>query len=98
LWNDRQFCFRSWGEYAREATTSVACVTQDCLGDVIAFRASKGAGASRLGWPSVTPILCYDELDGVQDGGMAMDAVREAMPAQIEQQLLDYCGLDTYVN
>jgi hypothetical protein len=54
--------------------------------------------------PAAAPDLRYDELDGVQDGGMAMNAFREAMSAdtskarkaQIEQQLLDYCGLDTY--
>jgi hypothetical protein len=54
--------------------------------------------------PAVAPDLPYDALDGVQDGGMAMDAYLEAIapntPAdrktQIEKQLLDYCGLDTY--
>ena len=54
--------------------------------------------------PSVVPELRYDALDGVQDGGMAMDAFLEAIhpdtPAgrknQIEQQLLAYCKLDTY--
>jgi Domain of unknown function(DUF2779) len=54
--------------------------------------------------PAVVPELRYDALDGVQDGGMAMDAFLEAIhPAtqtghknQIEQQLLAYCKLDTY--
>ena len=54
--------------------------------------------------PAVAPDLSYDALDGVQDGGMAMDAFREAISprtskaekAQIEQQFLDYCRLDTY--
>lgn len=54
--------------------------------------------------PAVVPELRYDNLDGVQDGGMAMDAFLEgihpntssARKAQIEQQLLAYCGLDTY--
>ena len=54
--------------------------------------------------PAVVPELRYDDLDGVQDGGMAMDAFLEgihpdtgaARRAQIEQQLLAYCGLDTY--
>lgn len=54
--------------------------------------------------PAVVPELRYDALDGVQDGGMAMDAFLEALhPAtsaerkhQIEQQLLSYCMLDTY--
>ena len=46
----------------------------------------------------------YDDLDGVQDGGMAMEAFMEAIHPdtaadrknQIEQQLLAYCKLDTY--
>ena len=54
--------------------------------------------------PAVAPDLRYDALDGVQDGGMAMNAFQEAIApdtsstrkAQIEQQLLEYCGLDTY--
>ncbi|MDD5333329.1 MAG: DUF2779 domain-containing protein [Rhodoferax sp.] len=54
--------------------------------------------------PAVVPELRYDALDGVQDGGMAMDAFLEAIhpdtsverKAQIEQQLLAYCKLDTY--
>ena len=54
--------------------------------------------------PAVAPDLSYDQLDGVHDGGMAMEAFREALSpktnearkAQIEQQLTDYCRLDTY--
>ena len=54
--------------------------------------------------PAVVPELRYDALDGVQDGGMAMDGFLEAIHSdtscdrknQIEQQLLDYCKLDTY--
>lgn len=54
--------------------------------------------------PAVAPDLRYDDLDGVQDGGMAMGAFMEAIATstdaerktQIEQQLLQYCGLDTY--
>ena len=54
--------------------------------------------------PAIAPDLSYDQLDGVQDGGMAMDAYREATDpgttaahhAQIRQQLLAYCQLDTY--
>jgi hypothetical protein len=53
--------------------------------------------------PAVAPDLRYDVLDGVQDGGAAMQAYVEAIdlkmsPArklQIERQLLDYCHLDT---
>jgi len=54
--------------------------------------------------PAVVPELRYDALDGVQDGGMAMEAFLEAIhpdtttarKSQIEQQLLAYCRLDTY--
>ena len=54
--------------------------------------------------PAVAPDLSYTDLEGVQDGGMAMDAFLEAIAsettetrkAQIEKQLLEYCGLDTY--
>lgn len=54
--------------------------------------------------PAVVPELRYDALDGVQDGGMAMDAFLEGIhpdtsperKTQIEQQLLAYCKLDTY--
>lgn len=56
---------------------------------------------------AVLPALCpgprHAELEGVQDGGMAMQAYLEALaPAtsqarkdQIRRQLLDYCALDT---
>jgi len=48
--------------------------------------------------------LRYKNLNGVQDGGMAMDAFLEAISSQttttrkdeIEKQLLAYCALDTY--
>jgi hypothetical protein len=54
--------------------------------------------------PAAVPELRYDALVGVQDGGMAMDAYIEGIhpstcderKAQIEQQLLAYCQLDTY--
>ncbi|WP_305561192.1 DUF2779 domain-containing protein [Polaromonas sp.] len=54
--------------------------------------------------PAVAPELRYDALDGVRDGGMAMEAFLEAIhpdtsaerKKQIEQQLLAYCKLDTY--
>lgn len=54
--------------------------------------------------PAIVPELRYDALDGVQDGGMAMDAFFEAIHpntsttrrAVIRQQLLAYCCLDTY--
>jgi hypothetical protein len=54
--------------------------------------------------PAAVPELRYDALDGVQDGGMAMESFLEAIhpdssaerKAEIEQQLLAYCQLDTY--
>ena len=54
--------------------------------------------------PAACPDLDYADLDGVRDGGMAMDAFLEAIApetdaarkAEIERQLLDYCALDTY--
>jgi hypothetical protein len=54
--------------------------------------------------PAMVPDLRYDQLQGVQDGGAAMNAYLEAInPAtdgprkqQIEQELLAYCQLDTY--
>jgi hypothetical protein len=53
--------------------------------------------------PAVAPDLDYLELEGVRDGGMAMDAYLEAIhPAtdpgrkeQIKKQLLAYCHMDT---
>ncbi len=54
--------------------------------------------------PAVVPELRYDALDGVQDGGMAMEAFLEGIhestsaerKTEIERQLLAYCCLDTY--
>ena len=53
--------------------------------------------------PAVAPDLAYEQLEGVRNGGMAMEAYREAIApttsaqrqAQIKSQLLDYCKLDT---
>jgi hypothetical protein len=53
--------------------------------------------------PAIAPDLSYEDLDGIQDGGMAMDAYREAIHPetpkarkdQIREQLLAYCRLDT---
>jgi hypothetical protein len=53
--------------------------------------------------PAVVPELRYDALQGVQDGGAAMDAYLEAIAvtdperkAVLQRQLLAYCRLDTY--
>jgi hypothetical protein len=54
--------------------------------------------------PAMAPELRYDALEGVQDGGAAMTAYTEAIApntsaerkAEIKEQLLAYCGLDTF--
>lgn len=54
--------------------------------------------------PAAVPELSYDTLEGVQDGGAAMDAFCEAIQpdttaerkSEIERQLLTYCRLDTF--
>ncbi|HEY7884686.1 MAG TPA: DUF2779 domain-containing protein [Cellvibrionaceae bacterium] len=54
--------------------------------------------------PAIAPELDYSQLDGIQDGGMAMQAYSEATAAstsderrlQIRRELLAYCKLDTY--
>ncbi len=53
--------------------------------------------------PTVAPELSYQQLNGVQDGQMAIDAYYEAIQpettparkAEIHNQLLAYCKLDT---
>jgi hypothetical protein len=64
----------------------------------------RGSWSIKKVLPTVASDLRYDALTGVQDGGMAMNAFLEAISssttiprkAEIEQQLLKYCGLDTY--
>ena len=54
--------------------------------------------------PAAIPELSYDQLDGVQNGGMAvaafMEAITPATPShritEIENQLFSYCKLDTF--
>jgi hypothetical protein len=54
--------------------------------------------------PTIAPDLAYDNLEGVQDGGMAQAAFVEAIrPStsqsrrdEIKSELLDYCCRDTY--
>lgn len=54
--------------------------------------------------PAIVPELNYDDLEGVQDGGMAMGAFLEAIhettskerKTEINHQLLKYCELDTF--
>ena len=53
--------------------------------------------------PALCPNLSYDDLEGVQDGGMAQAAYQEAIAPEttperkheIERQLHEYCKLDT---
>ena len=63
----------------------------------------RGSWSIKKVLPAVAPDLSYGELEGVQDGGMAMTAFLEAISTtdqirknQIEQQLIKYCELDTY--
>jgi len=64
----------------------------------------QGSWSIKAVLPALCPDLRYGDLDGVQDGGMAMDAFLEALAPQssterreeIEQQLRAYCALDTY--
>ncbi len=54
--------------------------------------------------PAICPELRYDALQGVQDGGMAIEAYLEAISphtsasrrSELEAQLLSYCELDTF--
>ena len=63
----------------------------------------EGSWSIKYVLPAITDIDHHD-LDGVQDGGMAANAYLEAISAkttqarkaEIEQQLLKYCGLDSY--
>ena len=64
----------------------------------------QGSWSIKAVLPALCPDMNYRNLDGVQDGGMAMSAFLEALApqtgkgrkAEIEQQLLAYCALDTY--
>ena len=54
--------------------------------------------------PAAIPELSYAQLEGVQDGGMAVAAFMEAIhpdttserKREIENQLAEYCKLDTF--
>lgn len=64
----------------------------------------QGSWSIKAVLPAVAPDLSYEALEGVQNGGMAMDAYLAAIhpdtlperKAEIEKQLLAYCGLDTF--
>lgn len=65
--------------------------------------AQEGSWSIKRMLPAIAPELSYDALDGVQDGGMAMDAYLEAISLEtlptrkdaIFKQLQKYCRLDT---
>ena len=54
--------------------------------------------------PAACPDLSYEALEGVRDGNAAQEAFLEAVAtntssarkAELERQLFEYCGLDTY--
>lgn len=64
----------------------------------------QGSWSIKAVLPALCPDLNYDNLEGVQNGGMAMSAFLEALEpstskarkADIEKHLLAYCALDTY--
>ena len=63
----------------------------------------RGSWSIKAVLPAICPDMDYADLEGVQHGGMAMDAYREAIApetsparkAEIETQLLVYCEMDT---
>lgn len=66
--------------------------------------AQQGSWSIKKVLPAMVPDLSYQALDGVQDGGGAMEAYLEAIHPQtqparrndLQKQLLAYCGLDTW--
>lgn len=64
----------------------------------------RGSWSIKAVLPALVPDLRYSDLEGVQDGAMAMDAFLEAInpgtpgarKESINSQLLAYCKLDTF--
>lgn len=64
----------------------------------------KGSWSIKAVLPAIAPDLRYDDLEGVQHGGMAQEAYLEAIrletaperQAALRQQLERYCELDTW--
>lgn len=83
-----------------ERVVDLLPVARDCY----YHPSQQGSWSIKAVLPTLCPDLHYGNLNGVQDGGMAMDAYLEALAPQtgrtrkseIKQQLLDYCALDTY--
>ena len=68
-------------------------------------RAMQGAYSVKLVLPALfpdDPTLDYHNLEGVHNGGEAMDTFKKMATMELEeleiwrQHLLKYCGLDTY--
>ena len=65
--------------------------------------AQKGSWSIKRVLEAVVPELSYENLTGVKDGGMAMEAYTEAISPdtpkerkeELREQLLRYCELDT---
>ena len=63
----------------------------------------KGSWSIKNVLPTVAPDLSYQDLDEIQDGMAAskayLEAINPATPearrAELKQELLDYCRLDT---
>lgn len=62
----------------------------------------KGSWSIKFLLPAVVPEMDYSSLEGVQDGGMAMEAYKEAVNTnepgrneKLKNELLEYCKLDT---
>jgi hypothetical protein len=63
----------------------------------------QGSWSIKVVLPAVAPDIRYEALEGVQNGGMAMEAFQEAISittsperkSRIKKELLAYCGLDT---
>jgi hypothetical protein len=64
----------------------------------------QGSWSIKAVLPAAVPGLSYENLDGVQDGGMATEAFLEGIrpdtsgerKGEIERQLFAYCRLDTF--
>jgi hypothetical protein len=64
----------------------------------------QGSWSIKAVLPGAVPGLSYEQLEGVKDGGNAMEAYLEAIEpdttperkSEIERQLLAYCRLDTF--
>lgn len=64
----------------------------------------QGSWSIKAVLPAMCPELSYDQLSGVKDGGMAMEAYKEAIHGSttkadkeiIRDELLAYCRMDTF--